>query len=282
MDEEVNKSLIHFVSGAIAGTAEHCGMFPVDTIKTHLQANKSGTLFNTTLDIWKKNGFGGYFRGITAVIWGAAPAHAIYFSCYEFMKRKLINYELNEKIAFSFAGICATLLSDAVLCPMDVVKQRRQLNIKQYRTTLQCAKSIIRNEGIKPLYSGYITTLTMNIPFNAIYFPVYEYSKKYYKKYFSDESEKISYIHTLAGGTAGIIASGVTNPLDVTRTRLQTQGDTGILYKGMVDCIKKIWIEEGMIGFMRGIVPRMVFNSLSAGICWTTYEYLKYILGAKD
>jgi len=68
----------------------------------------------------------------------------------------------------------------------------------------------------------------------------------------------------------------------VIRTRLQTQGDLGIVYKGMIDCMKNIYVTEGLFGFLRGIVPRMIFNSLSAGISWTTYEYLKYILGAED
>ena len=27
--------MTHLIAGAIAGTAEHCGMFPVDTIKVY-------------------------------------------------------------------------------------------------------------------------------------------------------------------------------------------------------------------------------------------------------
>jgi hypothetical protein len=34
-------ALRYMVSGAIAGVAEHCVMFPVDTIKTHMQVAKS-------------------------------------------------------------------------------------------------------------------------------------------------------------------------------------------------------------------------------------------------
>jgi solute carrier family 25 iron transporter 28/37 len=32
-------------------------------------------------------------RGVQAVIWGAGPAHALYFSCYEKMKRVLSGTE---------------------------------------------------------------------------------------------------------------------------------------------------------------------------------------------
>ena len=33
LEEEALLSWKHFVAGALAGTAEHCGMYPVDTIK---------------------------------------------------------------------------------------------------------------------------------------------------------------------------------------------------------------------------------------------------------
>lgn len=35
--------------------------------------------------------------------------------------------------------------------------------------------------------------------------------------------------------------------------------------------------EDGFKGFARGILPRMLFNSCSAAILWTSYEYFKYV-----
>ena len=31
--QEGESVVVHLIAGAVAGTAEHCGMFPVDTIK---------------------------------------------------------------------------------------------------------------------------------------------------------------------------------------------------------------------------------------------------------
>jgi len=39
-------------------------------------------------------------RGMTAVVCGAGPAHALYFSCYEAMKTKLTHTSLNSHVAF--------------------------------------------------------------------------------------------------------------------------------------------------------------------------------------
>jgi hypothetical protein len=38
-DEEWGSPVAHMIAGAVAGTAEHCGMFPVDTIKVCWNCN---------------------------------------------------------------------------------------------------------------------------------------------------------------------------------------------------------------------------------------------------
>jgi hypothetical protein len=33
IEDEVGTSPLHLIAGAVAGTVEHCGMYPIDTIK---------------------------------------------------------------------------------------------------------------------------------------------------------------------------------------------------------------------------------------------------------
>lgn len=77
--------------------------------------------------------------------------------------------------------------------------------------------------------------------------------------------------------SAGATAAGLTNPLDVAKTRLQTQSDVGVYYKGMFDALRHIKRTEGWSGFSRGVVPRMIFFSMAAGIQFGAYEYVKYV-----
>lgn len=278
IEEEMGLSLAHFIAGALAGTAEHCGMYPIDTIKTHFQATtkKRVKLSEITKDIvYRGGGFKGFFSGMTAVIMGAAPAHAIYFASWEFFKRQLgARVDDNElyTLQSGLAGVIATLMSDAVLTPMDAVKQKRQLALKHYTGSLDCFRKVVAKEGLRALYAGYTTTVLMNVPYNFIYFPVYEAFRKFLK---SDPSEYNVFAHIIAGGGAGAFSAALTNPLDVAKTRLQTQSDVGIYYKGMIDALKSIYKSEGVYGFARGMVPRMIFHSMSAGILWGTYEYVK-------
>jgi solute carrier family 25 iron transporter 28/37 len=221
----------------------------------------------------------GLFRGVTAVAIGAAPAHAIYFTGYEYFKKKFGGDKENpyQFVQTGSAGILATLMSDAVLVPMDAVKQKRQLSLIPYKGNIDCIQRVIKSEGVTALYAGYTTTLTMNVPYNFVYFATYETLRRFFK---SDPEAYDPLAHVLAGGGAGVTAAALSNPLDVAKTRLQTQGDVGKMYHGMVDALKTIWREEGWAGYSRGVVPRMVFHSMSAGICWSVYEYMKYALGA--
>jgi solute carrier family 25 iron transporter 28/37 len=88
------------------------------------------------------------------------------------------------------------VLSDAVLVPMDAVKQKRQLSLKAYRGTFDCLRTVVRVEGVRALYAGYITTLTMNVPYNFIYFATYESFRKILKT--KREFDPVA--HILAGG----------------------------------------------------------------------------------
>lgn len=64
-------------------------------------------------------------RGMSVVAFGAGPAHALYFSCYEFIKNNFSGPGVapgdNPRINF-MAGCFATLLHDAVMVPADGIQ----------------------------------------------------------------------------------------------------------------------------------------------------------------
>jgi hypothetical protein len=80
---------------------------------------------------------------------------------------------------------------------MDTVKQKRQLNIKNYTGTFDCIRKVIVTEGMSSLYAGYMTTLVMNIPYNFFYFPAYEMFRSMLK---ADAGEHDVFAHIIAGG----------------------------------------------------------------------------------
>eukprot|EP00002_Diphylleia_rotans_P009536 TRINITY_DN1990_c0_g1_i1.p1 TRINITY_DN1990_c0_g1~~TRINITY_DN1990_c0_g1_i1.p1 ORF type:complete len:306 (+),score=58.29 TRINITY_DN1990_c0_g1_i1:50-967(+) len=78
----------------------------------------------------------------------------------------------------------------------------------------------------------------------------------------------------LAAGSAACVAEIVTIPIDTAKVRLQIQGNVAPgsvpKYAGMVDCLRKIAVEEGPTAIFKGLTPgllrQMVFSSLRIGL----------------
>ena len=68
--------------------------------------------------------------------------------------------------ASAIAGALASIAHDAVMTPLDVLKQRMQLGL--YSRPYVAFRSILKNEGFGALYASYFTTILMNIPNAAV------------------------------------------------------------------------------------------------------------------
>lgn len=288
--QESANPVVHFFAGAAAGTLEHCGMFPLDTIKTHMQAHGAGltprSFLTTGSDIVAASGVRGLFRGLSAVALTAAPAHALSFTVYETFRRLTgasHGHGEHHPVATAISGAAATLTHDALLTPTDAVKQRLQLNVRPYSGMLDCLRHVLRSEGFGALYAGYTTALTMNLPYSVLYYASYESLKKTIRTALRrDPEEHHALSHMLAGAGAGATAAAFTTPLDVAKTRLQTQGEFAAAaparYTGMLDALRTVWRQEGARGLTRGLSARICFHSMSAALAWTTYEQVKHLL----
>lgn len=148
---------------------------------------------------------------------------------------------------------------------------------KMYRSMVDCAKYIYRNEGLGAFYLSYPTTLSMTVPFTALQFLAYESlsttlnpTKKY---------DPVT--HCLAGAVAGGFAAGLTTPMDVIKTILQTKGtstDPAVQnINSFAGGCRLLYQREGFRGFFKGVRPRIVTTMPSTAICWSAYEFSKYV-----
>ncbi|KAL3752478.1 hypothetical protein ACJRO7_013176 [Eucalyptus globulus] len=263
------------IAGSIAGSVEHMAMFPVDTVKTQMQAMGSRPVKSVPVgvahslrSILKSDGPMGLYRGIAAMCLGAGPAHAVYFSVYEACKKFFSGGDPRNSAAHAVSGVCATVASDAVLTPMDMVKQRLQLRDSPYKGVCECGfLCLVR------------TTVVMNAPFTAVHFATYEAAKRALMEVSPENADDERWVvHATAGAAAGAVAAAITTPLDVVKTQLQCQGVCGCdRYKttSIGDVIESIVKKDGYRGLVRGWIPRMLFHAPAAAICWSTYEASK-------
>ncbi|CAK9052184.1 Mitoferrin (Mitochondrial substrate carrier family protein F) [Durusdinium trenchii] len=207
---------VHALAGSLAGAAEHCAIFPFDTIKTHMQTE--GATRQSLAEMVKRDGPKRLWRGVSTMFTACIPAHAAYFSIFEQSKMSFgADQEGHHPLAAAAAGALATIAHDSIMTPMDLLKQRLQLGL--HDGMVDCARTVVRNEGVGALFISFPTTLLMNIPYAGVMVSANES----FKKVLNPSGEYNLPVFFLSGGLSGVVAAAFTNPLDVAKTRLQTQ-----------------------------------------------------------
>lgn len=273
---------LHCVAGSIAGVAEHSLVYPLDTVRTHIQvcAECLHPLRNTKFKqrpqqphqqqqlptgmlqtirhlmsepaisssasaASEVQGAARLWRGVGTMLVGCVPAHALYFSTYEAVKH--IGTDEKGRISnftASCAGAAATVGHDLVLTPWDTLKQRLQLG--HYEGVSHAFTQILKAEGPSALWKSFPVTLATNIPYGVVLVTTNEYAKQ---ELFSDGS----FTSILASSSlAGLAAAAVTCPLDRVKTALQTQ-QLGPVCPRQLLCAQQKRGYEGWIDAVRGI-----------------------------
>ncbi|KAJ2608845.1 Fe(2+) transporter [Coemansia sp. RSA 1804] len=282
---------MHLVAGAAAGIMEHSVMYPFDIVKTRMQvvgspsAVVSSGVARALKTISTTEGIRSLWRGVTSVVVGAGPSHAVYFAVYEQTKAMLTrNGQASSAVAAGAAGGVATIVSDALMNPFDVIKQRMQLGggTGAYRSIVDCAATVMRREGVRAFYVSYPTTLVMNMPFQSIQFGCYDL----FRRSINPSGTYSPLTHVVAGGMAGAVAAALTTPIDCCKTLLQTRGASSDAEvraaSSMLQSASVIYRRQGVAGFLRGIKPRIIANMPATAISWTTYEYFKWVIARRS
>ncbi|PUZ69308.1 hypothetical protein GQ55_2G097300 [Panicum hallii var. hallii] len=257
------------VAGGAAGAVVETALYPIDTIKTRLQAARGGGKIQ-----WK-----GLYAGLGGNIVGVLPASAIFVGVYEPAKRKLLELlpENLSAIAHLTAGAIGGAASSLIRVPTEVVKQRMQMS--EFKTAPDAVRLIVAKEGIKGLYAGYGSFLLRDLPFDAIQFCIYEQLQIGYRVAAKRDLKDAE--NAIIGAFAGAITGALTTPLDVMKTRLMIQGHAN-QYRGFIDCAQTILREEGAGAFLKGIEPRVLWIGIGGSIFFGVLEKTKSILAQRS
>ncbi|KAL2497034.1 S-adenosylmethionine carrier 1 [Abeliophyllum distichum] len=256
------------VAGAAAGVVVETVLYPIDTIKTRLQAVRGGG------EIILK----GLYSGLAGNLAGVLPASAIFIGVYEPAKEKLLKSlpESFSALAHLTAGAVGGAASSIVRVPTEVVKQRMQTG--QFASAPDAVRLIVAKEGFRGLYAGYGSFLLRDLPFDAIQFCIYEQLRIGYK--LAARRDLNDPENAMIGAFAGAITGAVTTPLDVIKTRLMVQG-SATQYKGISHCVSTIAREEGSSALFKGMGPRVLWIGIGGSIFFVVLERTKQLLAQK-
>ena len=199
-------------------------LFPIDSIKTRLQASSNKTDFLKDAQTVSK------YRGLASAMAASFPCAATFWLSYEYSKYALnanattsgyLNVHVRHIVASSIAEVCQAL----VRCPFEVVKQNMQLGA--YNTTKEAISHIWQTKGLtRGFYAGFGSFIMRDIPFSAIQFPLYDMLKIFSIRIIArrnGQSEATTQLpgilNSVNGSVAGATAGFLTTPLDVLKTR---------------------------------------------------------------
>jgi len=196
-----------FLSGAIAAAS----VWPLETIRTQKQVYTKGSTYDCIINIYKKQGIRGFYKGLTYGIFGMGIFYAGYFPLYDFLKIYLarkstrVNASRFSTTVPYLASYIAANIASLYTNAFYVIRTRHQTQIIRGSNSNLTIIRIIREEGIKGLSRGLGFTWIKNIElgFNAP---------------FRDKMKKYGYNPILSSFVAKLFTTSVTYPLDTART----------------------------------------------------------------
>ncbi|KAF1916195.1 mitochondrial carrier domain-containing protein [Ampelomyces quisqualis] len=220
-----------FWAGYVSGAAGIIIGNPLDLIKTRLQAGKVAVAADATSTVATPQSFRGQFenagtlvRGATAPILGYGALNALLFVTYN---RTLALLSDSPDAPKSFpkvwlAGATGGLASFVVSAPTELIKCRAQVSTEHNISSWSIARDTWRRDGIRGLYYGGGITSVRDAVGYGFYFWSYEWMKQSWTS--PDDSNRDAAMKVLlCGGLAGIVTWASIFPLDVIKTRVQTQ-----------------------------------------------------------
>lgn len=235
------------------------------------------------MGIARDEGFRGYYRGLSANLIGVTPEKAIKLTVNDLARQLLARREgvppehlspLAGMLAGATAGLCQCLATN----PMEMVKINMQLPGQQ-----RTIGSIVKTLGLRGLYRGTISTLMRDIPFSMIFFQSFSAISSQLKVYLDADQLPFHYV-LLAGIIAGSIGAVMATPMDLVKTRYQSewfkahQADCRMTSRNIPQIWKETLRNEGAGAFFKGSLQRCMIVGPLFGVSLGTYELLNRII----
>jgi solute carrier family 25 phosphate transporter 23/24/25/41 len=259
------------VIGGIAGVISRTMTAPLELLKIQ---NQNRFIPNTTLkEVIQKEGIKGLWKGNLVNNIRIFPQNSINFAVFEYFKNHLFNSISNCNLKNFLSGTTSGIIALTIIYPLENIRSR--LSLQTHKNHYNGILDVFKKTPIRQLYNGLWMSILGYAPYNAFNFMFYNFFKK--------EAQKRD-LHGLpfqlaSGGLSGSLAVSLTYPSDLIRRRLQLQGFDNLVpkYNGIIDCIKKIYINEGIQGFYRGLMACYIKIFPAISIQFFVYENLKKI-----
>ena len=152
---------------------------------------------------------------------------------------------------------------------------KNPLQDRQFNGMFDCMRKIMKADGVSGLYQGFSISVIGIIVYRAAFFGLYDTIKA---MTFDDPAQATMLFSFCIGFAVETVAGVVAYPIDTIRRRMMMQ--SGIkgsdrMYYGSIDCMKKIYVQEGGISpFYKGCFSNII-RGLGGAIVLVLYDEMK-------
>ncbi|KAJ6640392.1 Mitochondrial dicarboxylate carrier [Pseudolycoriella hygida] len=279
--EVKEKRISRWYFGGLASAGAACCTHPLDLLKVTLQTQQEGKLSMVQLTgkIVRQQGVLALYNGISASLLRQLTYSTARFGIYEVGKQSLdSNAGFAAKVLLAGSS---GFIGGIIGTPADMVNVRMQNDVKlppesrrNYKNAIDGLLRVRREEGTKRLFSGAITASSRGFMMTVGQIAFYDQVKMFLleTKYFKDDPRT----HFVSSLIAGAMATALTQPLDVLKTRVMNSKHGE--FNGLWDVVK-FTAKLGPQGFFKGFVPAFVRLGPQTIITFLLLEQLRMNFG---
>ncbi|KAF2740674.1 mitochondrial carrier [Polyplosphaeria fusca] len=232
--------------------------YPLDSVKTRLQAYKFHSFSDCVRHTYRTEGFHGFWRGVWSPLASITLVRTVSFSIYQKSKYAIDDWiyqatgssplviantrdaypSVSTIACFGLAGATAGATITAIACPFELTKLSAQISVlmadrkdgggkddavrKSYQNlgTFRTAKKLVEHRGYRGLYSGFHLHLLRDTIGTGIYFVTYESAKQLLANA-RGSSPTTPLAVVLAGGLCGLVSWACIFPIDTAKSIYQ-------------------------------------------------------------
>jgi len=266
----MSEELKNGISGATAGFVSVVALYPLDLIKTRLQAQQHGYLgLRHGLRAASASGMSGLYRGVAPSLLGSSIAWGMYFFIYAWVKARIMSAQEEETGkaqtmgSHLLAALIAGLVTQVATNPLWVIKTNTQL--QQKIPVREIMRSIYRTRGVFGFWAGFVPSL-FGIAQGSVQFMLYEQLK--------EQSLLEGLVASTVSATviSKTLSTSLTYPYQVFRTRAQSMTD---VTWGLKQITRAVYKEHGVRGFYYGLSACLLRIMPQTCVTFLTWELMK-------
>eukprot|EP00039_Didymoeca_costata_P024380 m.10145 g.10145 ORF g.10145 m.10145 type:complete len:283 (+) comp4207_c0_seq1:244-1092(+) len=270
--ERQNLSLLYRIPMIQAASlvAESC-TFPVDAVKTRMQVKtKSHAFFPLLRSTVQVEGVSGLYKGLQPAVIRHWVYSAARISLYEDFRNKMApdgNGKNAPLYVKAVSGLMAGGIGQLLASPADLVKVRLQTGkgMGSFSATL---RGIWKTEGLRGFYRGWQPNVVRASIVNIGELATYDEAKRMVMRISGLPDGLLS--HTLSALCSGLVASFLSTPADVCKSRVMAG-----MYPSMLSCLIHTAKTEGVTALWKGFGPTWLRLGPWQFCFWITYENIR-------